>query len=82
MVLGKLLLSPIVVLMTFGAASVGRIVFWASFLMTAATGGDARQQDVRGLTALRAARMATGTSQHAMRIVLEVGMLQPALRNR
>ncbi len=82
MALGKLFLSPIVILMAFGAASVGRIVFRASFFMTSAAGGDARQQDIRGLTTLRAARMAAGTGQHAMRIVLEVGMLQPSLRNR
>src|SRR5579871_2363148 len=76
-----LFLLPVMILMAFGAAAIGGVVHRAALLMAGATGGDPGQQHIRGLAAVLRLGVTALALDHAMRVMIEVGVLHPAYRD-
>src|ERR1035438_1908543 len=78
---GGLFLGPIVIRMALGAAPASGIVARAAIFMAIAAGCNSGQQDVGGVATLRRARVARGTCQQPVGVVVELGVLEPARRD-
>src|SRR5215475_5234165 len=79
--LGSFRLAPVVILMTFTAASLGDLLRGTVFTMTLAAGFNSGEQNVRGIVAFESAAVAGRAGHHPVRAMIKFGMFQPTSRN-